>query len=326
MEKIIITGGAGFIGSNTTNALLKRHKVVICIDNFDPYYSTAIKNKNISDFLKRSIYKLYREDIRNIRGLERIFIKEKPDKIIHLAAKVGVRNSLLYPKEYEEVNVGGTLNLLELARKYKIKQFIFGSTSSVYGNNSKIPFSEKDPAGFPVSPYAATKKAAEILCKTYSYLYKIPITCLRFFTVYGPSGRPDMAPYKFTKAIYEGKPVTKYGTGTSKRDYTYIDDIVDGIISTLRKKFPYEIVNLGGADMINLNDFILLIETLLGKKAKIDSLPNQTADAYTTYADISKAGRLFHYKPKYSVKMGMGKFIIWYLNEIKSIEKPDKTV
>ena len=313
MEKIIITGGAGFIGSSVCRKLLSDKKYVICIDNFDPNYSPDLKKRNVSPFIGKSNFKLYQEDIRNIVGLNKIFIKENPDKIIHLAAKVGVRNSLLQPKEYEEVNVGGTLNLLELAKTFEIKQFIFGSSSSVYGNNNKVPFSEEDSANFQISPYGVTKKAGELLCRTYSHLFKIPITCLRFFTVYGPCGRPDMAPYLFTDSIYKKIPIKQYGDGLSKRDYTYIDDIVAGIISSLSKPYIYEIINLGGGETISLNKFISIIEKLVGNKAKITFLFKQPGDVNITFANIKKARKMLGFKPKYNIKEGMKKYIEWYL-------------
>lgn len=313
MQKILITGGAGFIGSHATASLLKKGYHIVCIDNFDPFYDEQVKKINIKNFLGNPNYKFYKDDIRKIDRLNQIFQKGKIDKIIHLAAKAGVRPSLENPKAYEETNIGGTLNLLELARKYSIKQFIFGSSSSVYGNNKQVPFSEEDKTDFQISPYGTTKRAGELLCRTYSHLYRIPITCLRFFTVYGPKGRPDMAPYKFTEAIYKGLPITKYGDGTSRRDYTYIDDIIDGIASALAKPFQFEIINLGGGDKITLNKFISLIERLVGKKGKIKISSKQKGDVDITYADISKAKRLLNYQPKYKVADGMKKFVAWYL-------------
>lgn len=317
MEKIVITGGAGFIGSHTVKYLLGQNKYIICVDNLDTYYSPVMKRENIAPFRRNKTFRFYGEDVRNIKSLDRIFSKEKPGKIIHLAAKVGVRASIDKPSEYEEVNVKGTLNLLELAKKYKIKQFIFGSSSSVYGNSKKVPFSENDRTDFQISPYGATKKAGELFCRTYSYLYKIPITCLRFFTVYGPGGRPDMAPYKFTKSVYEGSPLVKYGSGDSRRDYTYIDDIVRGIGLSLRKPFDYEIINLGSGDVIDLNNFISLIEKLTGKKAKVGQLPEQKGDVKATYADIAKAKKLLNFKLKFKISEGMKEFIKYYIQTQK---------
>jgi UDP-glucuronate 4-epimerase len=275
-------------------------------------YSPIIKKENIDDFKNYPRFKFYTEDIRNFKALERIFEKEKPDKIVHLAAKVGVRPSIENPFIYEDVNIKGALNLLELARKYKIENFICASSSSVYGGNKKIPFSETDPADFPISPYAATKKSAELLCYNYHHLYNLNIICLRFFTVYGPKGRPDMAPYKFTKAILEEKELPMFGYGNSKRDYTYIDDIISGIISCLDKKFGYEIINLGNSYSISLKYFIKIIEKITGKKAKIKQFPAQPGDARITCADISKARKLLNYNPKIRPEEGMKKFIKWY--------------
>ncbi|MEM2138717.1 MAG: NAD-dependent epimerase/dehydratase family protein, partial [Candidatus Woesearchaeota archaeon] len=224
METILITGGAGFIGSHVTDYLLDKKKKIICVDDFNDYYDPEIKRKNIFHNLKNKNYILIKADIRNFEKIKEVFENYKPNKIIHLAARAGVRPSLENPFIYEETNVKGTLNLLELSRLFKVKNFVFASSSSVYGGNKKIPFSENDFTDNAISPYAATKKAGEVLCYTYSHLYNLNVSCLRFFTVYGPRGRPDMAPYLFTKNIIEGKPIKMFGDGTSKRDYTYISD------------------------------------------------------------------------------------------------------
>lgn len=310
--KILVTGGAGFIGSHLIEALLKREDFVICLDNFDPYYDPEYKWSNIKPFLKNKGFKLYKTDIRDLKELDKIFQRERPEKVVHIAAKVGVRPSLADPFLYQEVNVRGTLNLLELARKYNIKNFIFASSSSVYGENKKIPFAEDDRTDQPISPYGATKKAGEILCYTWHRLYNLNITCLRFFTVYGPRGRPDMAPYKFTKIIFEEKELPVFGKGDSKRDYTYIDDIIQGLLTALDKNFSFEIINLGNSHPISLKEFISLIERLTGKKAKIKKLPMQPGDMPLTYADITKAKRLLGYQPKVNIEEGMTKFIEWY--------------
>lgn len=313
MTKILLTGGAGFIGSNLTRKLLELGNKVVCLDNFDENYSLKIKERNIKPFLKNKNYKFYQKDILDFDGLKEIFTKEEPEKICHLAAKVGVRSSILEPKIYAKVNIEGTLNLLELAKSFPIENFVFASSSSVYGNSNKVPFSENDKTDFPVSPYAATKKAGELLLWTYHSLYKINCTALRFFTVYGPAGRPDMAPFLFTDAIFKGKPIKKYGDGTSKRDYTYVDDVVEGIISALNKNLSFEIINLGNNKPVSLNDFIKLIEEKLGKKALIENYPQQPGDVEITFADISKAQKLLGYNPKTKIEEGMGKFIDWYL-------------
>lgn len=271
------------------------------------------KEKNISTFKKNKGFCLYRTDICDTEVMEKIFKKEKPVKICHLAASVGVRNSIINPKPYLHTNIDGTQILLELAVKYGINNFVFASSSSVYGNNKKIPFSEDDQIANPLSPYAATKAVGELLLSTYHNLYGLNCTALRFFTVYGSSGRPDMAPFLFTDAIFKGKLIQKYGKGNSKRDYTYIDDVIDGVINALEKNLSFEIINLGNNKPIELNKFISLIEKILKKKAVIKQCPVQPGDANITYADISKAKKLIEYNPKTSIEDGMNKFINWYL-------------
>lgn len=310
--KILVTGGAGFIGSHLIKKLLEENFSAVCVDNFNNYYNPEIKEENVSRFINNSNFKLYREDIRNFEALDKIFEKERFDKVVHLAAMAGVRNSIRYPALYSEVNIQGTINLLELAGKYKIKNFIFASSSSVYGGNTKIPFSESDQVNHPISPYAATKKAGELICHTYHHLYHLNIICLRFFTVYGPSGRPDMAPYKFTRKILAGEEISMFGDGSSQRNYTYIDDITEGIYSALNKDFGYEIINLGGSQLISLKNFISLIENISGRKAKIKQVGEQSGDMPITSADISKAKRLLDYCPKTDIKKGMNIFIDWF--------------
>lgn len=309
-EHILVTGGAGFIGSNLIRRLLADNKSVICVDDFNDYYSPLIKENNIKQFLGQKNFQLCRVDIRDFNSLKEIFSSNEISKVVHLAARAGVRPSLENPLLYEEVNLRGTMHLLELSKN--VENFIFASSSSVYGNNKKIPFSEHDNVDKAISPYAATKKAGEVMCHAYHHLYNIPISCLRFFTVYGPSGRPDMAPYKFTKWIDEGKEVQRFGNGHSKRDYTYVDDIVDGVISALDKQFKYEIFNLGNSHSIELNYFIGLIEKELGKKAKIIELPSQPGDVNITYADISKSNNMLNFQPKVSIENGIAKFVKWY--------------
>ena len=311
MKKFLVTGGAGFIGSHVCDSLLENGDSVVCVDNFNDYYDSKIKERNIESCLTNDSFKLYRVDITNISDLTNVFEKELPQVVIHLAARAGVRPSIINPFIYEEVNVKGTLNLLELTKQYKVKNFVFGSSSSVYGINEKIPFSEDDPVNNPISPYAATKRSAELLCSTYHHLYDMDISCLRFFTVYGPRGRPDMAPYKFTKLIVDGEEIKRFGDGSSKRDYTYVSDIVDGILAATDLK-GFEIINLGNNNPVELNYFISVIEDLVGKKAKIKELPIQPGDVNITYADISKAKSLFGYNPKTSIGDGMAKFWHWY--------------
>ena len=311
---ILVTGGAGFIGSHVCERLLKLDYEVVCVDNFNEYYNPKIKEDNIKSCQGNNAFKLYRLDITNLEDLDKIFTEHKIDVVIHVAARAGVRASIEDPFIYEKVNVFGTLNLLELAKKFKIKKFIFTSSSSIYGINKKIPFSEEDPIVNPISPYAATKASAELLCKAYNNLHKIPIICLRLFTVYGPRGRPDMAPYKFMKLIIDDEEIPMYGDGNSKRDYTYVSDIVYGIIAALEGNINFEIINLGGSNPVDLKTFISILEKHIGKKAKIKKLPDQKGDVPITYADISKAERILGYKPKVSIEEGIKKMVEWYVD------------
>jgi UDP-glucuronate 4-epimerase len=313
MERILVTGGAGFIGSHVCDALLSKGKSVICLDNFNDFYSPGVKRENISRNLSNKNFTLLEKDI--CHPLGEVF-KNRIDTIIHLAARAGVRPSLEDPFIYEETNVKGTLNLLEMARQHQVKTFIFGSSSSVYARSTKSPFSEDDRTDNPISPYAATKKAGEALCHTYSYLYGLNVSCLRFFTVYGPRGRPDMAPYLFTKKILEGEPVTVFGDGTSRRDYTFVSDIVQGVISAAEKNFRYEVFNLGNSSPVELNRFIEIIEKITGKKAKVKRVEMPKEDVPLTYADISKSKKLLGYAPSVSIEEGMEKFISWYNRKV----------
>lgn len=313
MARILVTGGAGFIGSHLTKKLLLREHHVFCIDDFNDYYKPQFKKENIRPFLKNKNYQLFEGDIRDKHFLEAVFKKIKPQKVIHLAARAGVRPSIANPTLYFQVNLLGTVNLLELSKNLPHLQFILGSSSSVYGNSSRIPLSEEEKNLQPISPYGISKLSAEKATYLYHRLYKIPITCLRLFTVYGPWGRPDMAPYKFTDAIYQGKVIEKFGRGDTERDYTYIDDIVEGIISSTQKIFDFEIINLGNSSPCRLNQFIKIIEGVVGKKAKIKEKPKQTGDVEKTYANIKKATLLLNWKPKTSLEEGITKFFQWYL-------------
>lgn len=312
--KILVTGGAGFIGSNLIKRLLEEGYEIVCLDNFNDYYNPEIKRNNVKPLLKEKNYNLIEADIRDKDVLEKVFEKYKFQKVIHLAAQAGVRLSLKQPNLYVDVNVNGTLNLLELSREYKIKSFIFGSSSSVYGATKEIPFSEEGKLK-PISPYGVSKRTGELLCFTYNHLYNLPITMLRFFTVYGPRQRPDMAIHKFTKLIDEGKEIYLYGNGETSRDYTYISDIIEGIVSSLNTDFNYEIFNLGNSDPTNLSHLISLIEKNLGKSAKIKYLPEQPGDPSITFADISKSKRMLNYNPKIKMEKGIKNFIEWYKDE-----------
>ena len=287
---------------------------MVCLDNFDPYYDPTMKRKNIEHNLNRENFRLVEADVREKEALREVFEGANIEAIVHLAAKVGVRPSIKDPFTYEDVNIRGTLNLLEMCREHDIENFIFGSSSSVYGIAERVPFSE-DEVTRPISPYGASKRSGELLCHAYSSLYGISVTCLRFFTVYGPRQRPDMAIHKFVRLIDRGEKIPVYGDGTSKRDYTYIDDIVDGIMAALGEKFTFEIINLGNSRTVELRELIHLIEEELGKDARIERLPDQPGDVPITYADISKAKRLLNYSPGTGIEEGIAKFVEWYRNE-----------
>jgi len=312
--KFLITGGAGFIGSHLVDELLLLGENVVVIDNFNPYYDPEIKWKNISNAQEIPNFKLLEGDILDKDLLNETFSSFDIDILIHMAAQAGVRGSIKNPELYTKVNVLGTLNLLEMCKKYKIKKMVFGSSSSIYGN-SEVPFSENNKVDEPISPYAATKKSAELLCYNYYHLYKIPITCLRFFTVYGPRQRPEMAIHKFTRLMNNNELIPIYGDGCSSRDYTYITDILDGIKSAIKKDLGFEIINLGSSDPIKLMDLVNLIQKKMDKKAKLSFLPPQSGDVERTYADVSKAEKLLGYSPKVSIEEGIEKFVKWYLNQ-----------
>ncbi len=311
--KILITGGAGFIGSATAKRLIERGDTVVLIDNFNDYYDPKLKEDRVKVILKgcKKQYKLYRGDIRDQKFLEKVFKKEKPEKIIHLAAMAGVRNSLENPSLYADVNIMGTVHLLDLAVKYKIKNFLYASSSSVYGNNKKLPFSESDSVDTPISPYAATKKATELLAHVYSHVYKLPTTGLRFFTVYGPWGRPDMALFLFTESIFSGKTIAVNNHGKMSRNFTYIDDIVSGVLTTLDADLPYGVMNIGGDRENTLMEFIEAIEKNVGKSAKKKMMPLPAGDVVATVADIKKLRKL-GWKPTTRIEEGVKNFVEWY--------------
>ncbi|MDR3591514.1 MAG: GDP-mannose 4,6-dehydratase [Negativicutes bacterium] len=314
MQNVLITGGAGFIGSHLTDRLLKNNWRVSVIDDFNPFYDPAIKRNNIAHHLANPQFSLFEGDIRDREFLAGVFEHGSFDIIVHLAARAGVRPSIAEPLLYQEVNVGGTQNIFECCRNYNVKKCLFASSSSVYGVNNKIPFSETDPIFQPISPYAATKAAGELLAHVYSYLYGIQILCLRFFTVYGPRQRPDLAIHKFTQLITQEKAIPVYGDGTTRRDYTYIDDIIDGLMGALRyDKTLYEVVNLGNSNTVYLRDLIAVIADAVGKKAIIEQLPNQPGDVPQTFSDIGKAKALFGFSPQTRIQDGVKIFAQWYL-------------
>ena len=310
-KKYFVTGGAGFIGSHLVDKLLSEGNSVTIIDNFDDFYPREVKLKNISDANKNPNYKLIEGDIRNGKLLDKIFSENKFDVVVHLAAKAGVRPSIDDSAEYYDVNISGTVSLLEAMKQYNLSNLIFASSSSIYGNSKHIPFSEADFVGYPISPYAATKKSGELICHTYHHLHKFNINCLRFFTVYGPRQRPDLAIHKFSKKIMNGESIPVFGDGSSKRDYTYIEDIIQGIQLAIDNLDGFEIINLGESRTIKLIDLIKIIENEIGKKAKIDFLPFQPGDVELTYADISKAKELLKYNPTYEIEDGIKNFIAW---------------
>lgn len=310
--KILVTGGAGFIGSHLCDKLLKEGHFVVCLDNLSDYYDPKIKIANIEHNLENPNFIFEKNDITDYGELNAIFKKYSVNAIIHLAARAGVRASLENPFGFRETNVDGTINLLEGAKTNEINKFIFGSSSSVYGNNKKIPFYENDPVNEPISPYAASKQACELYCYAYNHNYGIKIAVLRFFNVFGPRNRPDMAHFTFTDAITKGDPIKKYGDGSTARDYTYIDDIVEGIIKTLNADFNFEIFNLGNSHPVSLNNMIKTLEKTLGKHALIEQLPDQPGDAAITFADNSKAKRLLNWEPKTPYEEGVKKLVEWY--------------
>ncbi len=318
-KRILVTGGAGFIGSHLVDKLLAEDGwQVSALDNFNEFYSPRLKRANIARHLDNPQFKLYEADICCAETLHEIFAENEFDAIVHLAAWAGVRPSLLNPKLYTQVNVSGTVNLLDAAKEFGVKQFIFGSSSSVYGINSKIPFAEDDKISKPISPYAATKAAGELLCHTFSHLYDMRTVCLRFFTVYGARQRPDLAIHKFSKLILEDQPIPMFGDGTTRRDYTFIDDIIQGVRAAIDyDKTNHEIFNLGESETIELKDLIVLLEENLGKKAIIERKPMQPGDVPLTFADISKARELLNYNPNTKIEQGIPKFTEWFVKTQK---------
>jgi UDP-glucuronate 4-epimerase len=314
---VLVTGAAGFIGSRLTERLLVQGNDVVGLDNFDGFYDRSIKERNLTLARDSDRFQLVEADIRDASALATL--PDPIDTVIHLAALAGVRPSIERPAEYTSVNVDGTVSLLELARERGIQRFVFGSSSSVYGNNDKVPFSESDPVDHPISPYAATKKAGELTCHSYHHLNGMGIVCLRLFTVYGPRQRPDLAIHKFTRLIREGRRIPMFGDGTTQRDYTYIEDILRGIEGTLRflDEHPgrYEVINLGESQTISLREMIDTVAGALGVRPEIERLPMQPGDVVRTFADVSKARALLGYDPCTSFADGVAEFIEWFESE-----------
>lgn len=311
-QHILVTGGAGFIGSHLVRRLLGRGDRVTVLDDFNDFYDPALKRANVAPLLNRPDYRLVEGDIRDQAKIETLFAAGNFDGVIHLAARAGVRPSLREPILYEDVNCIGTLRLLEAARKHGPKVFIFGSSSSVYGINEKVPFAEDDEVNQPISPYATTKRAGELLCFNYHHLYGFKTACLRFFTVYGPAQRPEMAIAKFTDLLARGETIPLYGDGSTRRDYTYVDDIVDGIVAALDLAPGFEIFNLGGAETTSLKDLVRMLAGELAVEPSIEYLPEQPGDVPITYAEVGKAARLLGYSPKVPIALGLKRFVAWY--------------
>ena len=312
---ILVTGAAGFIGSHLVERLLADGRTIVGLDCFDDFYDPAVKRENLASVMERPDFRLIEGDIRDA-DLLRAELPDPVDCIVHLAARPGVRPSIEQPLLYQDVNVRGTQVLLEHARDRGVKRLVFGSSSSVYGNSSEVPFSEEDPVGRPISPYAATKRQGELVCHAYHHLFGLGVVALRFFTVYGPRQRPDLAIHRFTRLLSEGRPIQQYGAGSTSRDYTYVDDIVQGIEGAIRflEEVPdaYEIVNLGGSEPVELSRLIDLIAHSLGVVPEIEHLPPQPGDVERTFADIAKARRLLAYEPRVHIEEGIRRFVAWY--------------
>lgn len=310
--KLLITGGAGFIGSNLCEFLLRQGHSLTILDELNDFYSPSLKRENLASMEKVGAFDFHKVDICDFARVSGIFQSVRPEAVIHLAARAGVRPSLEQPLLYERVNVYGTTCLLEASRHSGVKKFVFASSSSIYGIANRVPFSEDDQSNLPISPYAATKIAAEKMAYTYFHLYSMPVVCLRLFTVYGPRQRPDLAIRKFTAMIGRGQPITVFGDGLSGRDYTFVDDTVQGIYAALHFEGGYEIFNLGNSHPITLNQMVETIEDAVGKKAIIRHEPDQPGDVPITYADMSKTRRMLNYSPSTPFAEGIRKFVEWY--------------
>src|ERR1700722_6362140 len=317
-QRVLLTGGAGFIGSHVAESLLRQGAELTIVDNLDEFYSPAWKRSNLEEIRRTGKYTVEELDICNFESLREVFRRARPKVVIHLAARAGVRPSIEQPRLYEQVNVAGTVNLLELCREFHVSRLIFGSSSSVYGATSRAPFSEEQSGLRPISPYAATKLAGELFCYTYAHLYKLPVMALRFFTVYGPRQRPDLAIHKFVARMEKGEPLPIFGDGESGRDYTYVDDIVAGVLGALDYDFsstegaPFEIFNLGNSSPVKLSELVRMLERATGKNAFIEREGLQLGDVPLTWADISKAAKLLSYRPQTTLEEGLKKFVAWY--------------
>jgi len=309
---LLVTGAAGFIGSHLVERLLARGERVVGLDNFDDFYPPAVKRDNLAAAAEHERFRLVEGDVRDRERLERLLAEERVDVVVHLAARAGVRPSLERPELYADVNVRGTVAVFEAARRAGVGRVVYASSSSVYGGNTKVPFSEDDPVERPISPYAATKRATELLAATFHHLYGIEAIGLRFFTVYGPRQRPEMAIHKFTRLIAAGRPVPMFGDGSSRRDYTYIDDCIDGVVAAIDRARGYRIYNLGEARTVALAELIRLIGTALGAEPRIERLPAQPGDVPLTFADVSRARRELGYDPRIPIEDGIDRFVRWF--------------
>jgi UDP-glucuronate 4-epimerase len=318
--RILVTGGAGFIGSHVIDRLVERGDEIACVDAFTDFYSPSIKRRNIEAHVASGAVRLLEGDICDVRRMGEVFKNFRPQKVVHFAARVAAPPSITDPLAYAEVNCTGTVRLLRLSVENDVRQFLFASSSSVYGDSGKRPFSEDDAADRPVSPYAATKRAGEMLCHAFHSLWSLPVTCLRLFTVYGPRQRPDMAIHTFARRMMQGKPIPRFGDGTSRRDYTYIADVVQGVDAALDRVFDYEIINLGESRTVSLNELIQTLENVTGRKATVEELPERPGDVRETLADISKARRLLGYVPLFPLEHGLEEFWTWYQENRKTLE------
>jgi len=312
----LVTGAAGFIGSNLTETLLNRGEDVVAIDNFNDYYDPDRKRANVAGFKNQPKLHFYEEDIRNAEAIEEIFTQHKPRAVAHLAAYGGVRYSIGRAKLYTDVNIVGTVNLLEAARQTDTEAFVFASTSSVYGNTEQLPFIETDPCNLPLAPYPASKKAGEVMGYTYHNLHQMNFTAVRFFSVYGPRGRPDMMPFMVTDRVVKGEEIKLFDAGQMKRDWTYVDDIVSGIIAALERPLGYEIINLGRGEPVLMADFVNIVEDLVGKDAVLSTPPAPASEPKITFANIDKARRLLDYNPQTAVADGLAQLWHWYQKDV----------
>ena len=314
MKTVIVTGGAGFIGSNLVGELLNKGYRVACVDNFDDTYEQAFKEGHIASFLNDKNFTLYRVDVRDLEAMREVFEKEKPVYVVHLAAKADTRGAVKLPRVYTSVNIDGTLNILDLARDYKIENLVIASSSSVYGNTPRLPWKETETADRPLSPYGATKRTTELLAYTYHHNFGINITCLLNFNAYGENNRPGLVPYLWAQSLLKGEGIELSGQGERKRDYTYVGDVVRGTILAMEKPLGFEVLNIGNSSPVSLRELLSVFEKVLGVTAQVTTRPSHTASVEDTYADVSKAKELLGWEPTVSIEEGIGKLVTWFRN------------